>query len=386
MARSVSIRPTHQQAHAPSTQSAKPASNGTSARVVFAGGGTAGHVFPGIAVAQELGRPILWIGSTHGVEKRLLSEAGIEFRGIPAGKLRRYFSLRNVSDVASTIAGIAASVRLLRRERPALLFSKGGFVSVPPVVAAWLCGIPSWTHESDFDPGLATRINLLFSEKVLVSHPQTVSYLPARYRGKAVVTGNPVRPALYHADAQRGRAFVGCGVAVPLLLVLGGSLASAAVSRLVAGSLDQLRAFCFVVHQTGAGQSAAIEQARDRYLPIPFIGQELPDIMAAADIVVSRAGANTLSELAVLGKASILVPLPKTASRGDQLGNAEVFRAAGASEVLHQEDTTPQALAAAVRSLLADEARLRRMRAAARSLSVGRPAATIAKLILERLG
>jgi UDP-N-acetylglucosamine--N-acetylmuramyl-(pentapeptide) pyrophosphoryl-undecaprenol N-acetylglucosamine transferase len=384
MARRVSILPENQ----------APLRNKASARIVFAGGGTAGHVFPGLAVAQELGLPILWIGSTHGVEKRILREAGIEFRGIPAGKLRRYLSLRNLSDVLKTIAGIAASVRLLRRERPALLFSKGGFVSVPPVVAAWLCGIPSWTHESDFDPGLATRINLRFSERVLVSFPETLECLPARYRGKAIVTGNPVRPSLYRADPRRGCRFVGCPDGVPLLLVLGGSLASAAVSRLVAGCLPDLRAVCFVVHQTGSVQGEGQPQTHehppappgDHYLPIPFIGAELADVMAAADLVVSRAGANTLSELAVLGKASVLIPLPRSVSRGDQLRNAEVCRAAGASVVLREEVTTPQSLASTVRSLLADGERLRRMRDAARSLGSERPAAAIAKLILERLG
>ncbi len=146
--------------------------------VAFAGGGTAGHVFPGLAVAARLGRPIVWIGSSRGVEKQLVGEAGIEFHGIPAGKLRRYLSLRNLTDVIRTAAGVVASLRVLRRVKPALLFSKGGFVSVPPVVAAWMRGIPAWTHESDFDPGLATRINMRFCEKVLVSFPETLQDLP----------------------------------------------------------------------------------------------------------------------------------------------------------------------------------------------------------------
>jgi UDP-N-acetylglucosamine--N-acetylmuramyl-(pentapeptide) pyrophosphoryl-undecaprenol N-acetylglucosamine transferase len=357
---------------------------GSPARVVFAGGGTAGHVFPGIAVAEELGRPVLWIGSRTGVERRLLAEAGIEFRGIPAGKLRRYLSPKNLVDVVRTAAGIAASVRILRRERPALLFSKGGYVSVPPVVAAWLCGIPSWTHESDFDPGLATRINLRFSEKVLVSFRETVGFLPAKYRGKAVVTGNPVRPAMYRADPARGRAFAGCGPGVPLLLVLGGSLASAAINALVTGSLPALCAESCVVHQAGAGTGDGVR--RERYLALPFIGAELPDLMAAADLVITRAGANTLSELAVLGKPSVLIPLPRSASRGDQLRNAEVFRAAGASVVLPEEKTSPETLAATVTALLHDCPRLRRMGEAALSLGTEKPAAAIAGLIRERLG
>lgn len=352
---------------------------------MFAGGGTAGHVFPGLAVAEELGTPVLWIGSRSGVEKDMLARAGIEFRGIPAGKLRRYFSLQNLLDVVKIIAGVAASVRLLRRVRPALLFSKGGFVSVPPVIASWICGIPSWTHESDFDPGLATRINLRFSEKVLVSFPETVVYLPARYREKAIVTGNPVRPSIYGADPARGRAFAGCPDGVPLVLVLGGSLASAAVNRLVAGCLERLLESSCVVHQ--AGSAAGCAPARPgRYLPLSFIGEELPDVMAAADLVVSRAGANTLSELAVLGKPSVLIPLPLSASRGDQLRNAERFRAGGASVVLDEAASSPEMLADAVSSLLADRGRLARMAAAARSLAHPHPAKMIARLIRERLG
>ena len=182
--------------------------------IAFAGGGTAGHVFPGLAIAQELGRRILWIGSSTGVERNLVGEAGIDFRGIPAGKLRRYVSFRNFSDMAKTVAGIFASLKILARERPALLFSKGGFVSVPPVIAARLCGIPSWTHESDFDPGLATRINLRFCEKVLVSFSQTVDFfrpgIGTKRSSPATPCGEPfTRPMpaevgpLYGADLRR---------------------------------------------------------------------------------------------------------------------------------------------------------------------------------------
>jgi UDP-N-acetylglucosamine--N-acetylmuramyl-(pentapeptide) pyrophosphoryl-undecaprenol N-acetylglucosamine transferase len=183
-----------------------PPADNRRAPIVFAGGGTAGHVFPGIAIAAELDRRIVWIGSSSGLERRLVSEAGIEFHGVPAGKLRRYVSLRNLSDMVKTMAGVAASMRILRRERPALVFSKGGFVSVPPVVAAWLCRIPAWTHESDFDPGLATRINVRMCEKVLVSFPETIAFLPQRYRQKAIFTGNPVRAQLYDPHPERGRA------------------------------------------------------------------------------------------------------------------------------------------------------------------------------------
>jgi UDP-N-acetylglucosamine--N-acetylmuramyl-(pentapeptide) pyrophosphoryl-undecaprenol N-acetylglucosamine transferase len=351
--------------------------------IAFTGGGTAGHVFPGIAVAEELGRRALWIGSLNGVEKKLAENAGIEFRGIPAGKLRRYFSLRNLSDIGRIISAVFAAVRIMRKERPAFLFSKGGFVSVPPVVAARLCGIPAYTHESDFDPGLATRINLMFCEKVLVSFAETVDFLPARFRQKAVVTGNPVRRAVYGADAGRGRRYLGCDPPTQVILVLGGSQGSSFINGLVGSCLARLVPRFFVVHQMGAQDYSA--STLGNYLPAAFFREELPDIIAAADLVICRSGANTLAELAALGKPSLLIPLSRSGSRGDQLRNAEVFRARGAAQVLQERDATADSLLSMVCPLLADARQLQEMGRRARSLSAGRPAETIAKLIMQRL-
>lgn len=351
--------------------------------IAFTGGGTAGHVFPGIAVAEELGRRALWIGSPSGVEKMLAEDAGMEFRGIPAGKFRRYFSLRNLSDIGRIFSGVLAAVRILRKEKPAFLFSKGGFVSVPPVVAARLCGIPTYTHESDFDPGLATRINLMFCEKVLVSFPETVDFLPARLRPKAVVTGNPVRRAVYDADAGRGRRYLGCEPPTQVILVLGGSQGSSFINGLISSCLPRLVPRFFVVHQMGAQDYSA--STLGNYFAAAFFSAELPDIIAAADLVICRSGANTLAELAALGKPSLLIPLSRSGSRGDQLRNAEVFRARGAALVLQEQDATADSLLAMVCSLLADPRRLREMGGSAGSLSVGRPAETIARLITQRL-
>jgi UDP-N-acetylglucosamine--N-acetylmuramyl-(pentapeptide) pyrophosphoryl-undecaprenol N-acetylglucosamine transferase len=352
--------------------------------VAFAGGGTAGHVFPGLAVAARLGRPIVWIGSSRGVEKQLVAEAGVQFHGIPAGKLRRYLSLRNLTDIVRTVAGVVASLRVLRRVKPSLLFSKGGFVSVPPVVAAWMRGIPVWTHESDFDPGLATRINMRFCEKVLVSFPETMNDLPAAYREKAVVTGNPVRAALYAADPPRGRAFVGSPPGTPLLLVIGGSLGSSFLNALIQAGLPRLLPRFFVVHQMGAREYAPA--VKRNYYPAAFFREELPDILAASDLVISRAGANTLAEIAALGKPSLLVPLPSSSSRGDQVRNAELFRTRGAAIVLSEDEATPDALITAVESLFESPERLAEMGRRAATLGAGRPDKTIADLILRRLG
>ncbi|HET6452715.1 MAG TPA: undecaprenyldiphospho-muramoylpentapeptide beta-N-acetylglucosaminyltransferase, partial [Spirochaetia bacterium] len=352
--------------------------------IVFAGGGTAGHVFPGLAVAEQLGRRIVWVGSSRGVERQLVRDAGVEFRGVPAGKLRRYLSLRNVTDVIATAAGVVASLRVLARERPAFLFSKGGFASVPPVIAARLLGIPSWTHESDFDAGLATRINARFCERVLVSFPETLGSLSPASRRKAVVTGNPVRGAIYRARAEQGRRFVGAPGGTPLVLVLGGSLGSTALNRLVRESLDRLGRF-FIVHQTG--EKEFDESARrPGYHPAAFFREELPDLLAAADLVVSRAGANTLAEIAALGRPSLLVPLPASSSRGDQLRNADVFRSRGASVVLPEETATPESFAREIDRLFDEPGLLSSMGKSAFGLAGGRPDKVVADLIRQRLG
>jgi len=356
--------------------------------VAFTGGGTAGHVFPGLAVAAELVRRwdgrIVWLGSRSGPERGLVEAVGIPFLPIPAGKLRRYLSIANVTDVFRIVGGLAASLRALAAERPALLFSKGGFVSVPPVLAARLLGIPAFTHESDVDPGLATRINARFCERVLVSHPGTVDRFPPALRGRVVVTGNPLRAAFAAADPAEGRRAAGCATGDRLVLVLGGSSGSAFLNGLVAEVAGELcRGGIRLVHQTGDGKQGAA--GVPGCVVMPFIGAELPHLLAAADLVVSRAGANTLAEIAALGRPSLLVPLSTAGSRGDQLGNAEVFRAAGAAEVMEEGSASPAALADRVRGLLADRSRLAAMAAAARSLAPANPAARIADMLAARL-
>jgi UDP-N-acetylglucosamine--N-acetylmuramyl-(pentapeptide) pyrophosphoryl-undecaprenol N-acetylglucosamine transferase len=357
--------------------------------IAITGGGTGGHVFPALAVAEEIARlwrgPLLWIGSRGGIERSLVRTAGIPFRGIPAGKLRRYFSLHNLTDLFKIGAGVIASIVVMKKERPALLFSKGGFVSVPPVIAASLCGIPCFTHESDYDPGLATRINLRFCETVFVSFRQTVDYLPEAYRRKAFVSGNPVRGAMLNGSSEEGRRLAGVQAGRPFLLVLGGSQGSAAVNRLVESVLPGLLSICFVVHQMGERDFRPSRQKG--YLSAAFFRDELAHLMAAADLVVSRSGANSLAEIAALGKPSVLVPLPKGGmSRGDQIRNAELFRREGAAVVLSQEQATGPQLLRVVSGLLGDPTRLREMGNKARGLNQGNPAATIARLLLDRIG
>ena len=426
--------------------------------MVVTGGGTGGHVYPGLAVAEVLRRnydvEILWIGSAHGLEARLVRESGIAFASVPAGKLRRYFSTRNLLDVFSVVAGFFRAIALLGSYRPDFVFSKGGYVSVPPVVAAWFLGVPVATHESDLVPGLATRLNAPFCTTVFLPYDQTArrfTTAPGRLFGavikvlavfrrrrrrgaqplhrrntgglrtRVVVSGNPVRLDLAEGDAEAGRRLAGADPAAPVVLVLGGSQGAEQINTAVADIIEELCRAAVIVHQHGRGKAShggrvkllsagegklfsagegkllsAAPRERSgttgalnptfarRYRPMEYIGAEYPDLLAAADLVISRAGAGTLWEIASAGKASILVPLV-SGSRGDQVGNAELFARAGASVVLNGERVDSASLLDRARRLLADEELRRRMGAAAAGFTHGNAAFTIADHIAKSL-
>lgn len=363
--------------------------------VAFAGGGTGGHIYPGLAVADELRAlaeqknvhlKIIWIGSLKGMDRNIVKRSGSAdvFKGIPCGKLRRYASLQNFLDVFKIAAGIIAAFFVLLRAKPALLFSKGGFVSVPPCIAAKALRIPVFTHECDFTPGLATKINSRFAQKILLSYKETATYFSPAMHIRTVVTGNPVRPVFYEADKSRGLDFLGIGHAheKPLLLVLGGSLGAQQLNQLVLDSLDWLTERCTVVHQTGAqGIEACRAAAGESYRPYDFIYAEMPDVLAAADIVLSRSGASTIWESAVCRKPMILVPLCGSGTRGDQVDNARFFAKAGAAQVLEGSDATPQKLQSALEKALANRERM--AQAAGALLPKKRSARIIAELVGE---
>ena len=323
--------------------------------IVFTGGGTAGHVFPGLSVIDELRNSgefdISWIGSKAGIERGIVEAGGIEYLSVPSGKLRRYFSVRNFLDLFRVLAGILVSRRRLKVLAPDLLFSKGGFVSVPPVIAAKSLGIPVITHESDFDPGLATRINLRYARVLLTSFEDTARFVPRRKGLETVFTGNPVRKEILEGVARRGREFLGIAEEDRVLLVMGGSQGARQINELVGHILQSLTELCFVVHQTGADGTGGTEDMQKRYRRFEFIGGELPDIFAAADLIVCRAGANTLAELSALGKPAVLIPLA-SGSRGDQVRNARYFAERGAARLL--ESPGPGELLESVRQLLED--------------------------------
>ena len=339
--------------------------------IAFTGGGTGGHIYPGLAVASWLQKNfpcrIFWIGSNTGMDRAIVENAGIEFLGIPSGKLRRYFSLRNFSDVFRIIMGYFAARKIFKRERPVFLFSKGGFVSVPPCAAAKFLKIPVFTHESDYSPGLATKINTMFAEKIFIPYMESEAFFPARVKERVFVSGNPIRPEFAAADPAKGRAFLGLGDNERILLVLGGSLGSREINELVRDSLLGLTKHYTVVHQTGEGVAgpdifAASVILPDRYKPYAYFRDEIPHVIAAAELVLCRSGAGTIWECKSLNKPMVMVPFRGSGTRGDQVENAELFEKAGAAICFVESgEDAPEKLSAIINSLAEDTEKRRAM-------------------------
>jgi UDP-N-acetylglucosamine--N-acetylmuramyl-(pentapeptide) pyrophosphoryl-undecaprenol N-acetylglucosamine transferase len=366
-------------------------------RLAITGGGTGGHVLPALAVIDELRQrgalaDLIWIGSREGVERQAAEEAGIRFVAIPTGKLRRYLSLRNLSDAARVPLGALAARRALSSFHPDVVLSTGGFVSVPAVVAAR--GIaPVLTHEQTAIVGLANRINARFADVLAVSHPQTAS-LAGRLHRRVVVTGNPIRVGLTAGDRSQGLRRFGFKDGMPVLYVTGGARGASPINQRIAALLPGILDRVQIVHQTGpfsanadAGDLTQLKDrlpdtVRDRYTVVEFLRDELPDVYAAADLVVGRAGAGTIAELAYVGLPAILIPLP--GARGDeQARNAQVLGNAGAAVVIAQSDATPGRLYAEILALLDDPERRARMANAARAVARPDAAARLAEELLS---
>ncbi|MHB9294599.1 UDP-N-acetylglucosamine--N-acetylmuramyl-(pentapeptide) pyrophosphoryl-undecaprenol N-acetylglucosamine transferase [Pillotina sp. SPG140] len=349
--------------------------------VACTGGGTGGHIYPGLAVAERLGSiPLFWIGSTAPLDKTIVSNAHIPFFPIASGKLRRYFSWYNVRDCFRVIEGFFDARAILKKEKPSILFSKGGFVSVPPVLAAASLRIPICIHESDISPGLATKITARFAQHIFVAYEETAARFPPPYRERIQVCGNPVRALFRHADPVRGRSFLGVNSQERLLVVLGGSQGALEINRLIREILPLLTACYTVVHQTGTAWTAA---PAPRYIPFHYIGDELADILAAAELVIGRSGAGTVWECATVGVPMILIPLSGSATRGDQQENARFFEQHGAAVVL--ESPTASRLSDTVASISADTERLRAMADAALRIGACDSAQLIADCIRDRI-
>lgn len=319
--------------------------------VVITGGGTAGHVVPALPVVEALlesGSSVHFVGSTTGPEERLVAPFGIPFHGIQTGKLRRYFSFENVVDALRIPVGIVQAWRLLARIRPAVVFSKGGFVSFPVVVGAWLKGVPVVAHESDLTPGLANRLAQRFVTTLCVNFEDTRAA-----HVKVVVTGTPLRRQLLNGDASRGRERLGTDAGRPVLLVVGGSLGATKLNETVRAALERLLTDYDVIHVCGVGKVDASLCNLAGYTQREYVSDAWGDMIAAADLVVSRAGANALYEWLTLGKPHLLVPLPRTASRGDQIENAAYAEAQGWSMVLSEDALNSETLVAGVAKLAA---------------------------------
>jgi len=352
-------------------------------KIVLTGGGTAGHVTPNIALMPALrakGFEIEYIGSYEGIEKQLIEQEGVTYYGISSGKLRRYFDWKNFTDPFRVLRGYVQSRRLLKKIGPDVVFSKGGFVSVPVVRAAASLHIPVIIHESDMTPGLANKLAFPAARYVCCNFPETVAYLP---EGKAVLTGSPIRGQLLHGERAKGAAFCGLDADRPVLLVTGGSQGSASVNALVRRNLDELLKIFQIVHLCGAGNLDESLKDREGYVQYEYIREELPDLFALADVVVSRAGANSICELLALRKPALLIPLPASASRGDQILNARSFKKQGFSEMLEEETMTDEQFLETVQKLYRD-------RDAYRQTMDGTPAsdaiARITELICEAAG
>lgn len=313
-------------------------------RIVLTGGGTAGHVTPNMALIpklRELDYDIQYIGSYDGIEKKLIEKMEIPYHGISSGKLRRYFDLKNFTDPFRVLKGCQEARKLMKELKPDVVFSKGGFVAVPVVLAAKSYHIPVIIHESDMTPGLANKLAFPSATKVCCNFPETLACLP---KEKAVLTGSPIRRELKEGSRSEALKFCGFTDGKPVLMVIGGSLGSANVNAAIRSILPELLKTFQVVHLCGKGKLDASLAHTAGYVQYEYIEKELPDLFALADIVVSRAGANAICELLELRKPSLLIPLGSNASRGDQILNAESFQRQGFMEMLLEEDLNDQLL------------------------------------------
>ena len=326
-----------------------------SLRVLLAGGGSGGSATPVLAVAQALRRrapsvEFLYVGTRQGPEAALAAAQGIQFAGVESGKFRRYWDPHNLTDPGRVAIGVAQAYRLARRFRPRVAFAAGGFGAVPPMIAARLVGARALIHQQDVEPGLANRLLVPFADRITVSLPSSLAHFPRR---RTSVTGNPVRGEILAAKPSLAFDRLGLDPSLDLLVITGGGTGALGLNRLVATAAPRLVERAQVIHLTGRGRGVPAATASERYRAIEFLVDEMPQVLAAATVVVSRAGMGTLTELAALARPSLIVPLPGS----HQWANAQAFARLGAIEVADQEALTPDSLADRVLSLLADAPR-----------------------------
>lgn len=319
--------------------------------IVLTGGGTAGHVTPNLALIPELlkeGWDIKYIGTKNGIEKELIEKEGIEYHSVSSGKLRRYLSKENVTDVFKVIKGVGEASALIRSLKPDIVFSKGGFVAVPVVLGAKMNNVPIVIHESDITPGLANKIAMPFAKKVCTTFPETVKYIKG---GKGINTGTPIRKELFSGNKAKGLEICGFTGNKPVIMMMGGSLGAVKINNCLRACLGQILKDFSIVHICGKGNLDGDKLDVEGYRQFEYVSGELPHIFAVADIVVSRAGSNSISEFLALKKPSLLIPLSASASRGDQILNARSFEKQGFSVVLDEDKMTEESLKKSIYSL-----------------------------------
>lgn len=313
-------------------------------RIVLTGGGTAGHVTPNIALIARLkkeGWDIHYIGTYQGIEKGLIEQTGIPYHGISSGKLRRYFDVKNLTDPFRVLWGMKEATALVKKLKPNVIFSKGGFVAVPVILGGWINRVPTIIHESDMTPGLANKLAIPFASKICANFPETLQYLP---KDKGILTGTPIRQEIFKGSGQRGRDLCGFDAQKPVILVMGGSLGSVKINTCVRSALPILLEPFQIIHLCGKGNIDETLQGIKGYKQFEYVSEELPDLFASSDLVISRAGANSISEFLALKKPHVLIPLSAKASRGDQILNALSFENQGFGKVLLEEDMEVETL------------------------------------------
>lgn len=317
-------------------------------KIILTGGGTAGHVTPNLALIPSLKKrdfDIRYVGSYQGIERKLIEGAGIPYHGISCGKFRRYFDIKNFTDPFRVLKGYGEALSYLKKQKPDIVFSKGGFVSVPVVLAAKHLKVPVILHESDMTPGLANKLCIPAASYVCCNFPETLNYLP---KEKAVLTGSPIRKELLHGDRTKGLDYSGLSKDKPVILIIGGSLGSVTVNNAVRGILTNLLDHYQIIHICGKGNLDESLFSTKGYVQYEYVDAPLKHLFAAADLMISRAGANSICEILALRKPNILIPLSAAASRGDQILNAKSFKKQGFSYLLEEENLNGESLLQAI--------------------------------------
>ena len=326
-------------------------------RIVLTGGGTAGHVTPHLALLPHLlreGYEIHYIGTEEGIEHTMMAREGVAYHAVKSGKLRRYFDWKNFTDPFRVIQGAFQAGALVKKIQPDIVFSKGGFVSVPVVYGARMAGVPVLLHESDMSPGLANKITAPFAKALCCTFPEAAA--AAGRKGR--VTGTPLRAELFNGDRETGIRLFGLTDSRPVLMVVGGSSGAQAINKALRAALGPLTECFQVLHLCGQGNLDPEMEGTKRYHQYEYLDSEMSHAYACADVLISRAGSNTLCEILALHKPALLIPYPKDASRGDQILNARSFEQRGLARVLMQEDMTPDTLTSAVIDTYKDRGQL----------------------------